>query len=246
VHHILISIRKAAIVLYRRVCAHAGRQCEMDRHEGGLSAAALKRAAILAAIAKFHDGAFGQKRLQKVIYRASRQSKKKPFRYRFWDYGQYSGDVSSILKDLSTDGLIQITPLDGNTGNRFSLTAAGWRLTACLAPVERVLPGYSAGLRQAMQSIGYMKDSEINRWAKAQPEVQGKAHGYELFDENLEQLTNVPDLTEEEAEDLEIALCTCFLQSAEQVINTLKHSPADLLPLHNWNGSTSVSTPGPR
>jgi hypothetical protein len=97
-----------------------------------------------------------------------------------------------------------------------------------------------------MHEVGYRRDSEINTWAKSQPEVKGKARGDVLFRDDLEASTDVPDMSEEEAADLELALCTSFIRSTGRVIETLRGASADFSILHEWDGTATASSSRPQ
>lgn len=206
----------------------------------GLSATALKKIAILLAIAQYRDGAYGLKRLQKIIYRATLGADVNPFSYRVWRFGQHSRELTTLLNQLVQDGLVVTKSLPRKTGKLYRLTAAGQSIMHCLPPIERALPGYSAGLRVAMREVGFRKDSEIDRWAKESPEVRGKVQGETLLEEDLPPSSDFPDLTESQIEDLELALNTGFISNVRKVIDVMQASDLDLSALHEWNGEPSV------
>jgi len=212
----------------------------------GLSAAALKKVAILSAIAQYQDAAYGLKRLQKVIYRASKEASVNPFSYCVWRFGQHSREMTALLNEMVQDGLVLAEDLlPRKRGKLYRLTHAGHSVMECLAPVDRVLPGYDAGLRVAMQEVGRLRDPEIDRWAKESPEVKGRAQGTILLQEDLSTSTAIPGLTDTQIEDLELALNTGFISATRRVLDVMKKSDLDLAAIHEWNGEPSVPTPSP-
>gem|GEM_PF-1640294 len=209
-----------------------------------LSPEALKKAAILSAIDQYDDAAYGLKRLQKVIYRASKEASVKPFSYCVWRFGQHSRDMTAMLSDMVRDGLVIAEDLPRKTGKSYRLSPVGLAVKECLEPVDRVLPGFGKGLHVAMREVGLQKDSAIDRWAKGSPEVKGRPQGTPLMAEDLPRSTDNLGLNDGQIEDLELALNTGFVSSVCKVMDAMKESDLNLSAIHEWNGEPSVSASG--
>lgn len=205
-----------------------------------LTAKALKKAAVLSAIAQYDEAVYGLKRLQKVVFRASKESSTKPFSYRVWHYGQHSREMTAVLRDMVRDGLVEESRLPSGTGKSYQLTEVGYSVMNCLGSVDRVLPGYGKGLRIAMKEVGLLRDNEINRWAKSSVEVKGKATGTSIFEEDLDSAGDISELSEDQVEDLELALNTGFVSYACQVIDVMRGTDLDLSAIHEWCKEASV------
>lgn len=220
---------------------------EVTEEKGGtISPDTFRRLFLLIVIANFRRGSYGLKRLHKVTYIAERSQKMKlrPFEFKKYHHGQYSETLDEIISQLITLGLVVATPLnttirtifrlpDGKTiewlegGTRFAVSdpEAVAFVTRAFAAIT---PEGIATVRYAVRTFGYLPESELLDRCYALPEFNKASFGETIFDSNLPDEIEAPNLSEDECEELEMVLNPKFISAMKKVIQGMDKSTLDL------------------
>jgi hypothetical protein len=205
-----------------------------------LSRDTFKRLVVLGTIAKFRDGVYGAKRLQKVVYLGTRTEANKPFPYIKHHYGQYSEELEDTKDQLLSMGLICAEPTKTKRGIRFGGTfypsESGniYRLSHPLEPIRdlftRANPDLSRALGQAVELYGYLPEAKLIEIVYSLPEFQAKAANELIFSADLPDQVAV-QLDEEECDELELSLNPKFLYGASLILTGLEKTDLDFTTL---------------
>ncbi len=191
-----------------------------------LSRSAIQRAVLMNAIGSYSQGVFGAKRLHKVLYFAERESREKPFTFvRYW-YGQWSEEVEDTLLQLAAAGAISVTPLDSGRGNSFRATSSRLVATSQRA-VEKALPDFHHALQVTIRDRGYLSEERLTALAYELPEFGRAETGAELVAGNVPDKITI-DVSEEDAEDIELELNPGFVSSMGKIVSAIDSSTLDL------------------
>lgn len=177
---------------------------------GTISRDTLRRLYLLYLLGRFKKGSYGSKRLHKIAYIPEREpSALRPFEFRRHHYGQYSDSLDAIKDQLISMGYVAALPLDttdvDREGNRFFLTER-----ANLRLYRRALSAVSSGLprsiQQAVTTYGYEPEKKlVEEICYRFSEFEQTPIGEIIFESNVPDRIEI-ELSEEECEDLELAL----------------------------------------
>jgi len=213
---------------------------------GTISPDTFRRLFLLSVIANFKRGSYGLKRLHKVTYIVERSQKMKlrPFEFKKYHHGQYSETLDEIINQLITLGLVIATPLDTTIRTIFRLPdgktiewlEGGTRFTVsdpeAIAFVTRafatIMPEGIAAVRYAVRTFGYLPESELLDRCYALPEFNKASFEEIIFDSNLPDEIEVPNLSEDECEELEMALNPKFISAMKKIVEGMEKSKLDL------------------
>ncbi len=219
---------------------------ELRKERGGMiSADTFKRLYLLNVIAAFSRGSYGSKRLHKITYIAQReQSKLRPFDFKKYHYGQYSETLDEIKEQLISIGLVVPIPLD--TSIKMSLKSQDEKTIEWLEGGMRyvvndqnaiaffkqafrnISPEGVATVRSAIRAFGYLSEQELIERCYAFPEFSAVEFGETIFESNLPDLLEAPNLSEDECEELEMALSPKFLTAMKKIVEGMDNSKLDL------------------
>ncbi|MFC1595552.1 hypothetical protein ACFL3X_01410 [Gemmatimonadota bacterium] len=188
-----------------------------------ISKVALQRLIILSLVEAVERGIYGRFRIQKLIYLLEHDSELRPFEYVKNKAGPFSQDIADRRRELVEANLLEEQPMPGGLG--------GW-----VYSIPRELQGHSIGslLKKCMPDVydqlhktvgeyGYMKNPEIQELVYATlSTIQRFIPGILVLSSNMESQIQIPDLNNEEHDDLEDLE---FLPSA-QFKETLKRFKA--------------------
>ena len=203
---------------------------------GTLNRETYRKLVVLGTIARFGDGVYGSKRLQKIIYLGTRTATTKPFPYIRYFYGQYSQELEDTKDQLLSMGLICAGPMETKHGirinGRFISTGSGNIYRPAREPARfRELFGKSdpqldASIAGAVKNYGYLPEEKLIEIVYSLPEFQGKAMNEAILDAELPERIEV-GLTEEECEDLELSLNPRLIHGASLILNGLEGTEID-------------------
>ena len=220
---------------------------ELRGERGGvISADTFRRLFLLNVIANFRRGSYGLKRLHKVTYIAERSQKMnlRPFEFKKYHHGQYSETLDEIKDQLITLGLVLATPLDTSIRTIFRLAdgktvewlEGGTRYTvsdpeaiAFFTQIfASILPEGLATVRYAVRKFGYLPEQELLDQCYAFPEFNEADFEEMLFVSNLPDMIEAPNLSEDECEELEMALSPKFIAAMKKIVEGMDNSKLDL------------------
>ena len=191
-----------------------------------LSRGAIRRAVLVSVIGSYSQGVFGAKRLHKVLYFAERESREKPFTFvKHW-YGQWSEEVEDTLLQLAAVGAIFVTPLDSGRGNSFRATS-GELVSTARRVVEKALPDFHRALQVMIRDRGYLPEDRLTALAYELPEFARADAGAELVAGNVPDKITI-DVSEEDAEDIELDLNPTFVSSMGRVVSAIDSASFNL------------------
>lgn len=208
-----------------------------------LSADTFRRVYLLSLIGSFGHGVYGLKRLQKIAYISERENGiVKPFNFIRHHFGQYSDDLDQIKDQLISLGYVDASPLDTARklktglgedsvemrlgGNKYSLTDRKnlglWKKALSLA-----YPGLSASLDRAVSEYGYRKEDDLVGRCYEFAEFKTKSNGETIVKSDLPDLIEVPGLTEDECEELELAFSPALVKGMGKIVDGLEKATVD-------------------
>ncbi len=192
-----------------------------------ISADAFRRLYLLCLVAAFDTGVYGALRLQKIAYAIERETSKKPFQFKHGPFGQYSEDLEAIKEQLISMGYISAVPLGAsNRGNRYALTERGMenRFNTLLESFDRDLTNR---MLQVVEEIGYKPEKELRHIAYAFEEFIDSDMNDILFESNLPDILEAEGLSEDECDELELALAPTFITSVSKIVQGLEEADID-------------------
>lgn len=215
---------------------------EQDEAKGKISRGAFARLAALFLVGQFVKGVYGLKRLQKVMYLATRSAEHAPFTYRRYLYGQYSDDLDDTKDQLIAMHYVCPIPLDTSQtttftlegrvielqegGSRYVLDAGREAATHFVTTFQRAAPATADAIRSAVRDYGYMAESALIEHCYGLPEFVKSLEGEVLLRANLPPHVEVL-LSEDECDDLELALSPRTMQALTQIVEGLDLSQMD-------------------
>jgi len=191
---------------------------------GYISADVFRRLYLLCLVAAFDNGVYGALRLQKVAYAIEREMLKKPFQFKHAPYGQYSEDLEDIKEQLISMGYISAVPLGASKkGNRYVLTERAMvdRFNTVLESFDRDLKNR---ILQIVREIGYLEERELRRYAYNFEEFIDSDMNDILLESNLPDMLKVEGLSEDDCDELELALIPTFITSMNKIAQGLEES----------------------
>lgn len=184
----------------------------------------FKRLFLLYLINEFKDGVYGKLRLEKITYFIEREFKMKPFGYKWYHYGQYSEDLSAILEQLISMGLVSSLPLDTERGNKYKVKGE----IQDYSLVINTIPGLAKKTKQIIDKWGYASGQKIVKRAYSFKEVKGLACDDNIFDENLPDKIELKNFDEDACEDLNLSFNPKFIASMEKINKGIEESDFDI------------------
>jgi hypothetical protein len=219
---------------------------EVSKEKGGaISADTLRRLYLLSLIGSFRRGVYGSKRLHKITYIAERkQSKLRPFEFKKHHYGQYSETLDEIKDQLITLGLVIAIPLDTSVRMTIKLPdnkTIDWleggvryiisdpdAISFFIQAFKAISPDGMSSVHSAIRTFGYLPEQELIERCYALPEFNEVEFGGTIFESNLSDRLEVPNLSEDECEELEMALSPKFISAMRKIVEGMDNSKLDL------------------
>lgn len=227
------------------MCAKNVRNETKRERRGMISADTFRRLYLLNVVARFARGSYGLKRLHKITYIAERkQNGLRPFEFKKHHHGQYSETLDEVKDQLISLGLVIAVPLDTTVkmtlklhdGKTVEWLEGGLRYIvsdpAAMALFTKafnaISPEGMSTVRSAIRSFGYLPEQELIELCYAFPEFNEVDFGETIFESNLPDMLEVSCLSEEECEDLEIALSPKFILAMKKIVEGIDNSKLDL------------------
>lgn len=216
-----------------------------EERRGMISAETFRRLYLLNVIAGFSRGSYGAKRLHKIAYIAEReQNKLRPFEFKKYHYGQYSETLEEIKEQLISLGLVIPIPLDTSVRMRLKLQddktiewlEGGIRyivsdpgaMAFFRQAFRTISPDGMAAVRSAIRAFGYLPEQELIERCYAFPEFSEVEFEESIFESNLPDTLEAPNLSEDECEELEMALSLKFIAAMKKIVEGMDNSKLDL------------------
>jgi hypothetical protein len=217
----------------------------MSQKECSISSDTFKRLYLLNVIAGFRRGSYGLKRLHKVTYIAERkQSALRPFEFKKYYHGQYSDTLDEIKDQLISLGLIVAIPLDTSMKMRLRLSndktiewlEGGQRYIAgdpdavafLTRAFEAISPEEMSIIRSTIKEFGYLPEQELLELCYAFPEFNKTEFEDTIIDSDLPDRLGISKLSEDECEELEMALSPKFVSAMKRIAEAMDNSKLDL------------------
>jgi len=194
---------------------------------GYISADVFRRLYLLCLVAAFENGVYGALRLQKVAYVVERETARKPFQFKHAPYGQYSEDLEDIKEQLISMGYISAIPLSApGKGNRYVLTEKAMkdRLNALLESLD---PELKNRMLQVVREIGYFEEKELRHYAYTFEEFINSDMNDILIKSNVPDMLRAEGLSQDDCEELELALNPNFVSAMSKIVQGLEESNID-------------------
>ena len=174
-----------------------------------ISKETLKKLYLLQLIRKFKKGVIGSVRLQKVAYYSEENADERPFTFKHYSHGQYSEDLTHIKDELIAMGLIDSGQLSNASVYKERISP---ELSDALDKIfNRNLKHFNDSIKRAVDEYGYEKHDALYDIAHTDKRLEKTNFDEEILKENLPRYINIPSLSSEEAEDLELCLNKRFL-----------------------------------
>jgi len=210
-----------------------------------ISADTFRRLYLLNVVAGFARGSYGAKRLHKITYISERENGKlRPFEFKKYHYGQYSDTMEEIKDQLLSLGLVSAIPLNSRVSIKFRLPddkvielVEGGTRYAISDPeamgyftqaFKRISPDGLTAIRSAIETYGYLSEQELLERCYAFPEFKKAEFEDTLIDTSLPDNLETPKLSDEECEELEMALNPSFISSMKQIVDGIDKSTLNL------------------
>ena len=210
-----------------------------------ISADTFRRICLLNIVDGFRVGSYGSKRLHKIAYIAERDPQQiKPFEFKRHIFGQYSETLDMIKDQLISMGYIAAVPLDTAKtmylklpdGKSIELTIGGnmYVITnRALMDFYRdtlahIWPSFQTAIRQAIRDYGYLQEDELVTRCYDFPEFVRTEPDRMIFDSNLPEQIEVPSLSTDDRDELELSLNPKFIPAMAKIIEGLEQSGIDL------------------
>ncbi len=196
---------------------------------GKIEKETFKRLYTLYFISKFKDGVYGSTRLQKSMYEALKNSDIKPFKFQYYNHGQFSFDLFFILEQLLSMGYLKAVPLDCGTGNHYEISQF-IKIDDFQNIIDNVqFASLIANTEKAIDEIGYLGLDEIIKIAYKEIEELGAIKGETVFfDENVPEMLEIPDLDDNECENLDLILNPNFMSAMGLICNIIHKTKFDV------------------
>lgn len=196
---------------------------------GAISRETFKRLVLLGTLVEFKDGAYGAKRVHKIVYMALRDSSVKPFTFVRHLYGQFSEELDATKDQLLTMGYIVAEPLReiqwDNMANKYRLSDKGAKVYFQTV-LAKAVPELKARITKAVDQYGYLKENDLIQAMYALPEFAGTPEGQPFFEANIPERVDV-QLDDEQCEELELALNPSFVDAAARIARGLSKTEID-------------------
>ena len=209
-----------------------------------ISADTFRRICLLNIVDAFRLGSYGSKRLHKIAYIAERDPKQiKPFEFKRHLFGQYSETLDMVKDQLISMGYIAALPLDTAKtmylklpdGKSIELTMGGNRYVITNRALmdfyrhalAHIYPSFQSAIRQVIYDYGYLQEDELITRCYDFPEFVKTEPDQIIFDSNLPEQIEVPNLSIDDCDELELSLNPRFIPAMARIIEGLEQSKID-------------------
>lgn len=210
-----------------------------------ISSETFKRLYLLNVIARFRRGSYGLKRLHKVTYVAERNHNNlRPFEFKKYHHGQYSESLDEVKDQLISLGLVVPIPLDTSVRMTLKLPddkTAEWleggiryvvsdpnSVRFFIQAFTAISPEGVSAIYSAIRRFGYLPEQELIERCYEFPEFVEAEFGNTIFESNLPDRIEAPNLSEDQCEELEMALSPKFIVALKKIVEGMDSSKLDL------------------
>jgi len=217
----------------------------LENKGGSISSDTFRRIYLLNIINGFRRGVFGLKRLHKVAYISERESKEtRLFEFKKYHHGQYSETLDMIKDQLISLDLVKAIPLSSAQVIRFTLpdektidiTTGGNTYVVTDRDImdfyhdafTRISPGLMEAVHRTIQEYGYLPEEELIKRCYDFQEFVETEFDEMIFEANLPDRVNTPNLSLDECEELELSLNPKFNSAIAKIIESMEKSRIEL------------------
>ncbi len=161
-----------------------------------IRAETFKNIFLLDFIEKAGPKVYGKLRLQKMMFLCEGSFKKvRPFTFKKYHYGPYSQELADALKLLEATGWVE----SGSLSEQLDYYRANCN--------RRLIPqlNWDSKLDEYIQEIKPEHTKQLRDRAYQRPGVESADKGQVLIEANLQERISVPELSQEDVEDMEIS-----------------------------------------
>lgn len=186
-----------------------------------ISKKTMRRLVVMYLVGKFTKGVYSSFRFQKVLYCALKSAELRPFPYRHTEFGQYSNEAEAVLREL-----ISIRYIEASELSQSKFSGTGFRVNDkddfnyYVEMIGKIAGELQKQIDASVKLYGYMSQDDLDHQAHSEPELKSTPLYGMLFDDNLDDEMAV-NLSDEECEDLELALNPRFIAAMEHIVDAL-------------------------
>lgn len=165
----------------------------------------FKKIFILYLLSQFKKGVYGDFRLQKEVFFLEKHCNLKPFSFKNYKLGPYSEDLARIKDLLLWSGWIAAKDVGKTVAYLPNIDDETFsRLTDILDSIFSSFDEFEKGIKTFIRVFGHSKSEALRKEAYASEEMKKTKFKEIIFEENLEDKIDVPSLSKDEIEDLEL------------------------------------------
>ncbi len=194
---------------------------------GHVSKDTLRRILVLYLIGKFRDGVFGNLRFQKVLYYALKNADYHPFLFQHTKLGQFSLEARTTRNELQRMGLVHSLPPNETRQSHNWMLAENVQLDLLEEAIMSFSETLKAGIDSSIRNFGYMSHNALKSIAHADPDLVRSNKGDVILEDNVPDIVEL-GLSEEDCDDLELALTPGFSEAMESILDGLENSDFDI------------------
>lgn len=184
-----------------------------------LSKETYKKLVLVYLISTFEKGIYGNYKFQKTLYYGLRDTKNKPFLYEHTDSGMFSQDAWNFIDSIHAAGII--FDVNNNPQSRHWRITDNYSVNELRDVFEKSDPELAQSLRKSVKDYGKLNWRKLKVIVENDPILDEIPEGDVIFDSNLPELVEI-DLTEDDSEDLELALNPYFIKAMTALVNNIE------------------------
>ncbi len=187
----------------------------------------FQRLTLMYLIAQFPDGVDSDRRLQKLLYLATRDVEPKPFTFHYTEEGPFSRDASVQLLHMFETDIVQRVSPNGSPQDAAWMAHDTETCREFCEACEEGLPQHADALRASVAEYGSLKQSRLDARLREDARLQGLRCGRVLMRETSQRPVRVA-LDDDLAEELDMMLSPVFLMSMRRLDRAMAEGKFDI------------------
>ena len=181
----------------------------------------------LCLVGAFQRGAYGRLRTHKINFFAEHGSEVRPFRVERGHYGQFSPQLADTLEQLLSMQYLATTANHGYAENDVNVYWVRDRanVSACREALSMIAPSLTNAITSAVSRYGYLTESHLRE--QAYTHLEDIEQGGTVVDGTLPERVNVPELSDEDCEELELLLNPDFIHATQSLGEAFEKTTID-------------------
>ena len=186
----------------------------------------FQRLTLMYLIAQFPDGVDNDRRLQKLLYLATRDVKPQPFTFHLTRHGPFSRDAAVQLLHMYEADIIRRVPPNGSPLDAAWMAHDTETCREFCEAFEEGLPQHGDALQAGVAAYGDLTQGRLDALLDSDPRLQGLRCGRVLLREHNQHFIPVA-LDDDLAEELDMMLSPVFLQSMRRLDRAMAEGKFD-------------------